>query len=81
MKAPTLSEILRQKMAEEGLPYYAIADKLGLPVCSTWRFMTGNGGLSLRHVERLMEHYKLGVVELNPEQRKGRKHGKPSKAT
>jgi len=83
MKTWNLSEILRQKMGEEGLSYSALAHKLGLPIYSTWRFMTGQAGLNLRHIERLMEHYGLCVVEAKPKRQKGKgkKHGKLGTST
>jgi len=78
MKTWRLGDILRQKMMEESLPMDVLAEKLGLALCSTWRFLTGNGGLRFDTVEKLMEHYNLAVVELPPRRKraKGRKHGK-----
>jgi len=64
MKTWRLGDILRQKMMEENLPMDALAEKLGLALCSTWRFLTHNGNLRFDTVERLMEHYNLAVVEL-----------------
>jgi plasmid maintenance system antidote protein VapI len=77
MKTWRLGDILRQKMMEENLPMDDLAEKLGLALCSTWRFLTGNGNLRFDTVERLMDYYGLGVVELPRRKRaKGRKHGK-----
>jgi|GEM_PF-6144372 len=77
MKTWRLGDILRQKMMEESLPMDVLAEKLGLALCSTWRFLTGNGGLRFDTVEKLMEHYNLAVVELPARRkRKGKKHGK-----
>lgn len=81
MKTWPLSEILRQKMLEEGTPYRVLAARLGLPVCCVWRFLSGRGGLNLASIEKLMQHYRLAVVELKPQQKKGKKHGKLGKAT
>ena len=64
MRTWGLSEILQQKMAEEGLTYRELAAKIGLPLCSTWRFLNGRGGLNISSIEKLMAHYGLAVVEL-----------------
>ena len=78
MKTWGLTEILQQKMAEEGLTYRELAAKIGLPLCSTWRFLAGGKGLNISSIEKLMKHYNLAVVELPVRRKKtkGRKHGK-----
>jgi len=78
MKTWGLTEILQQKMAEEGLTYRELAAKIGLPLCSTWRFLAGGKGLNISSIEKLMKHYNLAVVELpvRHKKTKGRKHGK-----
>jgi len=64
MRTWVLSEILRQRMLEEGLPYKKLAKKLNLAPCSVHRFLTGAGYLSVPTAERLMQHYGLAVIEL-----------------
>jgi len=64
MRTWVLSEILRQRMLEEGLPYKKLARKLGLAPCSVHRFLTGTGYLRMKAAERLMQHYGLAVIEL-----------------
>jgi hypothetical protein len=71
-----LSEILRQKLLEEGVSYRELSQKTGVPVNSLWIFLNRRGGLNLASIEKLMKRYGLAVIELHPRKSKGRKHGK-----
>ncbi len=74
----SLSELLRQRILESGLPYIELERRTGVIRQTLMRFVKGDTlGVRLATVEILMDYFGLRVVEAKPKAaRKPKKQAK-----
>jgi hypothetical protein len=62
-KKPPVSDLLRQTIAESGIPYLTLERETGVVRTSIMRFVEGRQFLRLDAVDRLAEYFGLELVK------------------
>ncbi len=58
-----VSDKLRERIADSGLSQSELARETGIPQPSISRFVSGDRGLSLEHVDTLAEYFNLKLTD------------------
>jgi plasmid maintenance system antidote protein VapI len=59
----TVTEALQEKLVESGKTYYELSEETGVVRSSLIRFLNGNTGLQSATIDKLLQHYRLKIVE------------------
>lgn len=66
-----LSDQIRRAVDASGLSRYRISKELGVAESTMSRFMSGEGGLSMRHLDAMAELLELNITAARQRRKKG----------